>query len=41
MNATHAKRILLSGILAALLGLTPVSASILSPGLYLLSPEAI
>ena len=40
MNATHAKRILLSGILAALLGLTPVSASILSPGLYLLSPEA-
>ena len=40
MNAAHAKRILLSGILAALLGLTPVSASILSPGLYLLSPEA-
>ena len=40
MNATRAKRILLSGILAALLGLTPVSASILSPGLYLLSPEA-
>ena len=40
MKATCTWRILLSGVLAAVLGLTPVSASILSPGLYLLSPEA-
>lgn len=40
MKTICTKRILLSGILAALLGLTPISASILSPGLYHLSSSA-